>query len=52
MKELLVGNINNFDEEHYWEIGKAGYPLNRIVRDIQKVGFKIEKTCRIFDILP
>ena len=39
----------NFDGEHYWEIGKAGYPLNKIIKDIQKTGFKIEKTYRIFE---
>lgn len=41
--------IHKFDGEHYWEIGKAGYPLNRIIKDIQKAGFKIEKTYRIFE---
>lgn len=41
--------IHKFDGEHYWEIGKAGYSLNRIIEDIQKAGFKIEKTYRIFE---
>lgn len=41
--------IHKFDGEHYWEIGKAGYPLNIIIKDIQKAGFKIEKTYRIFE---
>jgi hypothetical protein len=28
--------VHNFDGEHYWEIEKLGYPLKRIVEDIQK----------------
>lgn len=41
--------IHNFDGEHYWEIGKACYPLSKIVCEIQKSGFKIEKTYRVFE---
>jgi len=40
--------MNNFDGQHYWEIGKAGFPLSKIVMDIQGAGFKIEKTYRLF----
>jgi hypothetical protein len=29
------------------KIGKTGYPLSKIIRDIQKAGFKVEKTYRI-----
>ncbi len=42
--------INKFDGEHYWEIGKAGFPLSKIVSNIEKVGFKIEKTYRVFEM--
>ena len=42
--------IHKFDGEHYWEIGKAKYPLNKIINDIQRAGFKIEKTYRVFEI--
>ena len=38
-----------FDGQHYWEIGKAGYPLNKIINDIQKTGFDIERTYRLFE---
>ena len=41
--------INNFNGEHYWEIGKDAYPLNRIIKDIESVGFNIKKTYRIFE---
>jgi len=33
---------HNFDGEHYREIGKTGYSLNKIVNDI-------EKTYRVFE---
>lgn len=33
---------HRFDGQHYWEIGKKGYPLNKILRIISKF-FKIEK---------
>jgi hypothetical protein len=35
--------------EHYWEIGALNYPLNRIKEDINKEGFNIQKTYRIFE---
>ena len=38
-----------FDGEHYWEIGKKETPLKRIEKDIQKAGFRISETYRIFE---
>lgn len=35
--------------DHLWEIGWDGYPLRKIVDDIQKAGFAITKTYRIFE---
>lgn len=34
---------------HYWEIGKADYTLKKIISDINKAGFNIEKTYRVFE---
>jgi len=40
---------HKFDGEHYWEIGKAGYPLSKIIDAIQKVGFNLESTYRVYE---
>lgn len=41
--------IHKFNGYHYWEIGKAGYPLKKIVKDIQSIGFRIGNTYRVFE---
>lgn len=38
-----------FDGEHYWEIGKIGYPRKRIELDIRQAGLNIIKTYRAFE---
>ena len=45
----LKNPIHKFNGEHYWEIGKVGYPLSKITKDIESVGFNIKKTYRIFE---
>ena len=40
-----------FDGEHYWEVGKKRYPLERICNDIISAGFSIERTYRVFENL-
>jgi len=42
--------IHTFDGEHYWEIGKAGYPLKRIIGDIKNNGLEMLKTYRVFEM--
>jgi len=34
---------------HEWEIGKRGYPLSYVKQQIEKQGFVIEKTYRVFE---
>jgi len=45
----LKNPIHKFNGEHYWEIGKVGYPLSKITKDIERPGFNIKKTYRIFE---
>ncbi len=43
-------NGSKFSKEHYWEIGKSGYPLKKIMNDINTEGFMLEKTYRVFEM--
>ena len=40
---------HEFDGEHYWIIGKSNYPLEKISHDIERTGFKIVETYRVFE---
>ncbi len=40
---------HKFDGEHYWEIGKKGFSLKKIIGDIQASGFSVKSTYRIFE---
>ena len=45
----LRKKVHQFEGEHYWEIGKKGYPLSRIIKNIKKHGFIIKRNYRDFD---
>jgi SAM-dependent methyltransferase len=37
------------DEEHYWEIGWKGYPVGRITSLMERAGFAVIKSHRVFE---
>jgi len=41
---------HRFDGHHYWEIGKAGYSLKKIVNDLEKQDLQIERTYRVYEM--
>ena len=45
----LQKEMHQFDGEHFWEIGKKGYPLSRIIKNIKKSGFIIKRNYRDFE---
>ena len=45
----LIKTRHKFDGEHYWEIGKRHYSLTKIIGNIQKAGFRIKKTYKVFE---
>lgn len=46
----LRAPVHRFDGQHFWEIGKAGYPLRRVRDVIRRSGFEIKKTYRVFEM--
>ncbi len=40
----LIDPVHRFDGQHYWEIGKASYPLGRVIDDIESEGFSVRDT--------
>ena len=49
MIKLPYPKVHKFKDEHYWEIGKRGYPAGKIKKDIMKSGLAIEKNYVIFE---
>lgn len=41
--------VHQFDGQHFWEIGKHGYPLSKIVADIENAGFRVKSSYRVFE---
>lgn len=48
--KTLGESLNALNGEHYWKIGKAGYPLQRVMDEMQNAGFEINKTYRVFEM--
>jgi SAM-dependent methyltransferase len=38
---------HQFDGEHHWEVGKRGYPLSRVIAEIESAGLAVDATPRI-----
>ncbi len=41
--------VFHFDGEHYWEINRKGYPLKKVLKIIESLGFTVLKTYRIWE---
>jgi hypothetical protein len=41
---------HEFDGQHYWEIGKRGYPLPEVLGVIRSEGLRIETQFRVFEV--
>jgi hypothetical protein len=39
-----------FDGQHHWNIGTSGYPLRRVISDIERTGLEVTRTYRILEI--
>ncbi|MCA9486790.1 class I SAM-dependent methyltransferase [Candidatus Woesearchaeota archaeon] len=39
---------NSGNKQHYWELGRKNFPKRRILKDLKKIGFEIEKKGSIF----
>lgn len=43
----LYRRRHQFDGQHHWEIGKRGYPIRRVVREIESAGLAVEAAPRV-----
>lgn len=46
----LRPRTHEFNGEHYWEIGKRGYPRSLIERCVEQAGLVIEEKFRVFEL--
>jgi len=49
MIKLPYPKKHQFKGEHYWEIGKRGYSLKKIKKEIMKLGIAIERDYIVFE---
>ncbi len=47
--KLPYPKVHKFKGEHYWEIGKKGYSLKKIKKEIMKLGLAIKKDYVVFE---
>jgi hypothetical protein len=45
----FLSKKHTFDGQHYWELGKKGFPLSRFQKIITEAGFIITDSYRIFE---
>lgn len=38
-----------YDGEHHWELNKRGYPLQRVIRDMEIAGLHVHHTYRVWE---
>lgn len=41
---------HELDGKHYWEIGEAGHPLRRIFDNLDRAGFRVINSYRLFEM--
>lgn len=45
----LFPRKHEFDGQHYWEVGRKGWPLARVIKHIERHGLKVVETFRVFE---
>lgn len=48
IKFSIIPKKHEFDDQHYWEIGKRGYSLKKIRKAIKESGLKIKRDYVVF----
>ncbi len=48
-KKISFIDRDNLNKKHYWEIGRKGYPIEKVKKEIEKTGLKIIKDFAPFE---